>query len=148
MSLLRHLVCSELGRFRGTQTPSVIPRVLPAQQGRAVLLGSVHKLKERAVISIILGFTTGGKTYEEPHAGAQARCAEAVHRRHMRPEAGGKALERLRSHSAGEVALKELGTGPGRGDSSQFVVKVSRKYSCPNWTQTGGQLEGCTVTPR
>lgn len=40
------------------------------------------------------------KTYEEPHARAQACRAESVEGRHMWPEGRGEALERLRRHFA------------------------------------------------
>ena len=53
-------------------------------------------------------------THEEPHAGAQASCSDAVQERHMGPEAGRQSLERLRGHRVGVSVFKKGGLSRGR----------------------------------
>ena len=55
---------------------SMVPRVLPAQEGGSVLLRAVHQLP------VISAFSRayGASTYEEPHGCAEAGGKEAVQR--------------------------------------------------------------------
>lgn len=59
---------------------SMVPRVLPAQQSRTVLLGPVHELHRRGMSAQCTKCLERDIAYEEPHACAQCGCSEAVER--------------------------------------------------------------------
>ena len=58
----------------------MVPRVLPAQESRTVLLGPVHELHRRGMSAQCNQWLEREIAYEEPHACAQCGCSEAVER--------------------------------------------------------------------
>jgi hypothetical protein len=52
----------------------MVPRVLPAHEGRTVLLRAVHQLQ----MSVAAYKHYSSYTYEEPHGCAEAGCHESV----------------------------------------------------------------------
>jgi hypothetical protein len=80
---IRHIHCFHEARRKKERkltivSQSVVPRMLPAEQGRTILLGPVHELQMNHVSSNSLKISR--ETHEEPHASAQCSRREAVER--------------------------------------------------------------------
>jgi hypothetical protein len=74
---IRPIHCSEKTRKgKSIVLRSVVPRVLPAEEGRAILLGPVHELQTHGVSTITP--KQSKETHEEPHASTQCSRSEAV----------------------------------------------------------------------